>query len=1313
MAVNITPRVASRAPAGAPTAMDLFNAATKSSPALIPDPRADVMATVGAIPTQSPDPNVPRGIPMLESQSTIETPQDIADIGGAPYPPQADMRPLLDEEGMPILDPVTGEKQYEPIPISDFDQQFQTEKESHFAVKDAVQQMAEGDAYGSQRTLFQEEQRAASTGWGLNAREEHKLNTRTATLDGYIQSSATDLEQVISSSKEALFGRESRAMIGVDGGEVPVGWKVAADAGIYDEETRDVISTLGALSLNQAVTQSGVYKNPGDEVSTEDVQPGKDYQSNMINATRHSLVNGLEKMGIKLPEGSADQMAKALVMHNVYEGHLIPSTGKDGRTILEASSDMKRQAMNLQRVSEAITGDVKRRGASSVPTNSGASFSRGKPQLTKSSLAAAPEETKVADLVKGILGAIAQVYRKKDVFRKTLEIQMVLDPQYITEIDGKFAWSNHPMAERNNLHKGAFDAAKAKVRRDDSFDAKNPMHEAAFKKQQEEGALRVMAEERAKVEFDMKNITKSKGLLYSHWIHGTNNQRFYPNSYNTDYMGSKNIIRDTMALADQDTVRGTDLFNEKDVEAIKAKARMAMSGGGVSVQKKLEALSPNDLGAIGAMRNAVMYYYTALEKAEGISNFTKLAPLDVIEMYTPQIGARLAALGQSYNAVLQDPKVMNDHGEMMALWQVTEKGEALGTLNLWDDFFKAKTMAANPVTGRHSFALTHHAFSDGNQNGIFLQSLFFGLKGEKSSADAALRLSIANPNMDDMRVFGMDSMVQNLKDILEDEPEKATAWACFWRDAIKSHPDGREGVAKDFFKKPLMQNAYGKDASMFTDILLELLEVNSRYTGLVEKYLTQPNGPYRDTVSAGTDLSSAVEGSLRKIIDSSSVNMMKNIGRFMAILNKPIKIKGISGDILTITPVGATPINKSVQGGAMFADVKLPDGSTTQIKLPSYVTDTLTDPKTGQQVELPSYRLQADPSASRGVQKFWNRKKQQYDEFHNPLGTMQARQFAVLMIQAMDGDLVKFTTAEANKHRLSGPGKRNPWPVLFVHDSIIGTAGSSLIYDHVYNNVALPAAIPHIQDMGRRIQKMVHLSVDQEKARVEERGERVGIGSLGDYPSLGALFDDLYDRTVELGEPGDYRPGESMPNDYKSVFLRRERAKQRAQRRPTTNKSKDFHRKVAESEATFGTSPEQAWEKYKHHLLSILQSAKKHGWIPPGHMTPDDREMMTVKAEDFGPLVDLSAEALRMNLMRAWTDEHAARVDNAWKRIMTSSRLNKNILLQMAAGGGKRASKDGWNPKPIKEAEPAVVTRKEPPSKAPDLEHVFDEEPPF
>lgn len=500
---------------------------------------------------------------------------------------------------------------------------------------------------------------------------------------------------------------------------------------------------------------------------------------------------------------------------------------------------------------------------------------------------------------------------------------------------------------------------------------------------------------------------------------------------------------------------------------------------------------------------------------------------------------------------------------------------------------------------------------------------------------------------------------------------------------------------------------------MFTDILLELLEVNSRYTGLAEKYLTQPNGPYKDTVSAGTDLSSAVEGSLRKIIDSSSVNMMKNIGRFMAILNKPIKIKGISDDTLTITPVGATPINKSVQGGSMFAEVKLPDGSTTQIKIPSYVTDTLTDPKTGQKVELPSYRLQADPNASRGVQKFWNRKKQQYDEFNNPLGTMQARQFAVLMIQAMDGDLVKFTAAEANKNRLSGPGKRNPWPVLFVHDSIIGTAGSSLLYDHVYNNVALPAAIPHIQDMGRRIQNMVHLSVDHEKARVQQRGERVGIGSLGDYPSLGALFDDLYDRTVELGEPNDYRPGESMPNDYKSVFLRRERAKQRAQRRPTTNKSKDFHRKVAESEATFGTSPEQAWEKYKYHLLSILQSAKKHGWIPPGHLNPKDREMMTIKAEDFGPLIDLSSETLRLNLMKAWTNEHSTRVENAWKRIMTSSRLNKNILLQMAAGGGKRASKDGWNPKPMKEADPKVVATKVNPENVPSLENVFDEEAPF
>lgn len=1319
MAINVNTPVASRV-RGGPSALELIQNFTRSSPAAIPDPRADIMATIGSVPEQRPDQSIPRGIPVLESGSSIETPQDIVDATGAPFLPQADQEVVVDEDGMPVLDEM-GNKQYRPIAPSDYDKQLATEQASHFGVKEGVGAMAQGQGVPGMRTLFQAEQDAAATGWGLNSRSEQKLETRTKTLDSFIQSSANDLEQMQFNADNAIFGGEmadkSKALIRVEGGKIPVGYQVMADAGLTDRESRQVISTLAGLAFNQALTQAGVHRDRQDNTvegqqSASDLGEGlgKDYQSNMINATAHALNQGLRNMGIKLADNGVDLIAKAIVTHNQNEEYLIPSADKSGRIILEAAPELKRQAMQLQRVSEAVTGETKRKGASSTPTASGTSFTLGRPGLTKGAVSGELDGevivTRTADLVKSIMGAVAQVFRPKDFKRKSLEIAMCLAPAFVTEIDGRFAWSTHPFASRNNLHKGAYDAAYHKVRRPLDFDPNSPVDDRAFKKMQQEGALKAVGEIRAMAEFDMLNVEKSKGLLYSHWIHSTSNQRFYPNSYNTDYMGSKNIIRDVMGLADQDTVRAIDLFNPQAIAIMLRKADAVFKGNGVAVQKNLESLSPNELGALGTMRNAVMYYYTAIEPKK-VHNITKYSPLEVIQMYNPTIANKLADLGAKYNAYLNDPKSEPDN-EMMSLWVATEKGEALGTLNLWDDFARAKVMADNPVTARHSFATTHHAFSDGNQNGIFLQALFFGLKDANQSFDSGLRLSVADPNMDDMRLFGMDTMVANLKANLEAEPEKAQAWAAFFYDAIQANADDRTGVAKDFFKKPLMQNAYGKDASMFGDMLLDLLEIGEPYATLARKHFTE-TGVYRDMMDAGTDLSGAVEGTLRSIIDSSSVHMMKNIGRFGAVTNNPFLLEGISGDTLAIVPVGAQPVNKEVSSGS-YVPVTTKAGERVLLKAPSYVSDTLTNPETGEEVDLPTYRMGIQPTKSRGTQMFWDRRGKEYDEFGNALGSMQSRQLAVLLIQAMDGDLVKYTIAEANKNRLlkGGNEKRNPFPVLFVHDSIIGTPGSSLIYDNVYNNVAIPAAIPEMAKMGKRIQNAVQRMRAKEVAKVERRGEPVGIGAIGDYPALGAVFDEIYKNTIEKGAPEDYAPGKQMPKDYKAYFLktRRLQEKMAARKKKGQMPQKVFDRTRKDSEGLFDSSPEGKWETKKAQMQSILKDAQALGWIYPDDLPEQQREMLTIPAANFAKMLDLAGEYLKMDKMKPWTDDHARRVNNGAERLFR--RTQEKGILQMAAGGGKAASKKGYNPVPLEKAQPEKVVPMPKIGPMPDLDKMFD-----
>lgn len=1287
----VTPNtsVASKGTGSVSSGLAQFQRYLKSNPAAIPDPRADVMATVGAVPEMQPNPEVERGIPVLESSSTIETEQDIADASGAPYAPMARSEVILDETGQPVLDEM-GQKQYRVIENEDYNSQLALEQQSHFSIKEGVQQMAAGDQFGGMRTALEGQYEAAQTGWGLNSRDEFKLENKHATLDQFIQSEGSTLEAIQANARDSLFGGEdgtrSKALIEDGEGKFPVGWKVLADSGLEaTPENREILNTLAGLSFMQALTQAGVHRTQGQQSEVKDSslgsqEVGKDYQSNMINATAHALKKGLDGMSMKLSDNAADLMAKAIVLHNEKAGYLIASPSENGRVVLDASPTIKQRAMRMQRLSEAITGDLKRSGASDVPTVSGTTFTRGRTGTTKGAVTGEDVVTKTADLVKGIHGAIAQVFRAKDVKRKKYELEQCMKPEFAVYIDDQFAYSTHPFAVRNNIHQGAYKAAFHKVKRPLDFDAKNPVDVRAYEAKQKAGALKAMGEILALIEFDGRNVEKTTGIKYSHWIHSTSNQRFYPNSYNTDYMGSKNIIRDVMALADQDTVRAQDLFNPQAIAIMKRRASYLMSGHGLAVHKKLTTeATPNELGAIGAMRNAVMYYYTALNPGE-VKNIAKYSPLQVIQMYTPEIGARLADLGMKYNAFMADTENTEPDHEMMSLWVATEKGEALGTINLWDDFFKAKTMAGNPRDAGRSFALTHHAFSDGNQNGIFLQALFYGLKDENQSFDAGLRLSKFNPSMLDMRMFGMESMINQLQETLADSPEKWDAWDSFFKEAFRRH--GKEKVAKDFFKVPLMQNAYGKDAAMFKDFLMDLMEVNDDYSSLAEQFLTG-NGVYETMADAGLDLGGAVEATLRAAMDGYSNRMMKGIGRMGAVTNNPFKIPGISEDTIVIVPVGSQPVNRSVVGAGQLSEATLPDGRKVILKTPKYLSDTLINPDTGEVTELPTYRVGPNPNDTRGTQYFWSRKKQQYDEFGNALGTMMSRQFAVLMIQALDGDLVKYTTLEANKDRVLGTGpKRNPWPVLFVHDSIIGTAGSSLIYDNVYNNVAIPAAIPKIAEMGKRIQNALHLMMSKEKAKVKERDEPVGIGAQGDYPSLGAVFDEIYERTIEKGQPEDYQ-GPVMPNDYKGFYLSVVRAadKRKKAKQKSLTPDKAYHAAKEQESRTFAPTPEGAWEKKKTQMQSFLKEAESLGWIYPGDMPEKARELLTIPPENFARLMDLAAEYLGMDDMKAWTDDHARRVNIAWDVLKRNTR--EHGIGQMTAGGGTPIKGEGYNPKPL------------------------------
>lgn len=1300
MAVNVNTKVAPLGTGVTPSVKDMSDFLSNRmgySATRVPDPRSDVMESIGQVPVMTPDPSAERGIPVLAGSQQIQSEQDIADISGSEFAPGAQEEPVYDPNtGEPVIDPVTGQQKMRQITMQDYNDQLAAERGAFAAIQDPVTRLSQNPDMNAQ-TSVQEILEAQK--WvndeplsPQSSRAQDKINKQWETMHSYIDSVGTDIATAVRNSQEALFTVGTKA--GVDDGEggiAPAGAKVLVDNNIADMETAQVVSTMSALALAQSVSQIGVVKKDAKTPEESQLADSQDYMSNVINSTRHFLDNGVRRMGLKLNPGSTDLMAKAVVLDKVNRGELVPSNDPvTGRVILEAAPEFKRQSMAIQRTSEAVIGDSTRRRSSSTPTHSGSALTEGGPKMTTNAIGGRGYNAKAANLTKNILGAVATVFRPKDLDRKTKELALVMHPDFVRETPkGEFMFSSHPLAKRNGVDEGAYLSAKHKVKVPKTYQKGNPLHAREFAKTQEEEALKIMGEKKAEIEYAMKSISQSPGLRYSEWIHSNSNQRFYPNNFDTDYMGSKGVIRDVMALAYQDTVRVDYLFDPRGVEIMQRKADFVLNGPGSKIQAELKKLTPNELGVLGAMHNAVMFYYTAIDSSS-IKNVTKMPVADAIRLYNPAIGASLASIGVKYNAALQDPLADPDQ-EVMGMWAAVEKGEALGTLNLWDDFAKAKSLFDDPKTSKHSMALTHHAFDDGNQNGIFLQALFFGMKDANASADSLLRLSMANPSQSDMRVFGMDSMVHQLANMLHDKPEQADAWKSFWAAAIAEHADGMPGVAKDFFKKPLMQNSYGKDASMFSDVLLELIETDKLYSELAAKHLTE--SVYPDLTTAADVLSDAVEMSLRQLIDSASVNMMKNIGRFSAVLNKPIVLEGITGDHLVISPVGAAPVNKT--SGSSTSQVIVEQttltGEKVLTKKPQWQADTLTNPETGESVEVPTVTRQLIPSGSKGTQYFLNRHTMKYDEFHNPMGMSLARQFAVLTIQALDGDLVKWTTIEANK------GRKIPRPVLFVHDSVISTPGQSLVYTNTYNNVAIPGAINKIALMGKQIKEFVRKSRDEEVQKVVNRGEPVGIGSDGDYPALGALFDDFNERISDGG-------------NYKGHFISMAKTRLASKKASKIHDpQKRFNVNISDKKTK---SPEEQWMDYERRVKAIVEEARKNGWIPDSDLEPSVARQLAVQANQFPKLISLAGQLLNMEgptgKFDAWADQFEQRVKNADRRLMEATKTGG--IRQMSSSGGKKGIK--YNPVPIKDKPEDTVHEVSKDIAKVRLENLFDPEAP-
>ncbi len=1144
----------------------------------------------------------------------IQSMEDVAAVSGSPYAAATTEVPVLDDAGNMQVDPMTGAPIMRTVTPQDFNSQYQQDRANQLNIASDINAIAQDPSSAILASESMLNARNAATESGNTRAEQYGEDYIARVAD----ESSNPLTNAVLNAKAALLSPDARVTMehmeeGMPTQHYAAGMKILFDAGIDSPEDRNTIATVFGVAASKANMQVPTdYNDKAKKASrsivrdhTGNAVPDGMFFSDYVNSIKHFASNGLKNAGVNLEPKAVEQLAKVMAQDAIEVGDAVvvhdPNTG---RPYVTMSEQAKENARALERMSEVMLGDQSRGRSSTTPNPSGAGLLDKGQLFTAKSFGAKGLVTTAAEAVKDIMGRIGTVFRQKDVMFADIALGDVAAKVENDPDTGYPLFSHSAFADRYGVGRKHYDAAHASATLPENLrspDAK-PENVESFKRKH---AAEVMRSKFQAIEFDMQNIEGSPGVRFTKYMHSLSNQRMFPANFDTDYMSSKNVIRDTMGLAKQDTAYKEDLFNATKVQYNQQKFDRILRLPGDKKHEALMSLSPREQGAIGLMYTTVVAYYTTIDPQPEI---LKTHEADVIRKYRPEMASKLAALGKQYNEWLLKPDMDADIVRYLA---AMERGESMGAKNLWDDLHQLETRPNG-----QPLALTHHNVDDGTQNGIFLQSLFFG------STDNAIRLGVANPKQEDLRGAALNKVKLQLDTILKDDKEKLLGMKGFL--AAAEQKLGRQKMANVFFKAPLMQNAYSKHASVFRDYPFEVMEeYASELEDLAVEHLDAA-APTREEAYGA--LGAGIEATLGEIINAKYAQMMKSIGRYTAILDTAVFMEGLSGDTSVFSPPGLQPVNKSIDDSS-YTEKTLPNGQKVYMKLPNREVDTFRTPNGDIQIE--STEMTYQPSFSKGTQMHLKRRTKQWDLFQNALGTSQSRMMAVMPIQAMDGDLLKWTTLFVNR------GLKTPVPALWVHDSIISTPFGSLVYRNAYNNVAIRNAIPKIADYGRMFDGLIKGAEQQafERARsnVNQFGtpKPVGIGESGDFPALGAFFDEIQDRLdTELQK----RAGSQI---YEGKPMTKERLSE---------------------------------------MEGILKEARSHGWVSSAEMPRRARQHLAVSPKDFEALVMLSKEYLRLagpkDQFRSWVANFDSRVKATAKNLLTQGKFFGNTLFQMSPSGG-------------------------------------------
>jgi len=1007
-----------------------------------------------------------------------------------------------------------------------------------------------------------------------------------------------------------------------NGDQVPAGAQALEDTGLSDEY-HSPIATLMGVGYAVAVSQAPVYRKE-NEATPEDLSGNRlvDAQPliNIIGAGSAAAKAAMDRtpFGERVSMEAVQAMMAAQVQSEIQAGRLIATKDKSGRIVYSPIESVKSRARDLKFIREALAGDTQRAGLSSVPTGLGSSMQYPGSKTTSKDIRNDELVTLAADITKDIWGSILFKYHEKDVRFKQVQLDDIVANMETDPETGLPIFSTGIYAKGAKVSEADYKARLNELKPWEGYDPKDPVQKAKWEQRKRKHASSVI-EDKLKsmayaVEAGQNQINKPG---YKSFISSAVNGRFYENTRGADTMADKWGAREMLNFAKQDAVRGMDMFDTDRIAILKSKGAEFLKLVGVARQRAMKLMPPGELAAIGTMINIVLNYMTAVD-GKSTAGILKMGEAKVLEMYTPEMANALATLGKEYNEYLADP-LADTHDNIKRYLAAMPRGEALGNKNLWDDAFNLR----NNAKSMNHIPLTHINFDDGNQNGIFLQALFFG------DASVARRLGIADPSMGDMRDHALNVILQNLEKTFAGKPEHVEAWTRFLAAGASE-----EKFAADLFKIPLMQNGYGKDAGMFGAHVDSFLMDSDYRDAAIEHLIT--NGPYTGMEEASTALNNAVEASLREVVSQNDGNVMTSAGRLFGILMHIPLIKNINGDTMALGPSSLLPIlDPSKDTHTAFSG---------EVKL-GVEAHQFQDATGADYPEIPKAMRQADPAASKGRIGYFNPKTEEWSYFDNYKGTSASRMFLVMPIQGADGGLATLATMAVNDNRSS------PTPVSFVHDAVNSTASGALIYRNAYNNIAIPEAIKEIGRFGEKVRAEVNRAESLAKEKADKLG-RVGIYDEGQFPAMGAYFDEMFEKATP---GGDYQRYKYLKAGYDpSAEIRN----------PTPDQMLNKVRAL------------EWWKGYKEKKDDILNRARSAGWKPKGSVPETNRSKQVVTPDQFKTLIRLAKQGLNMsglsNTFDSWVNNFQTKVEHM-QRLVATEAAKSGGFWQMTPSGGKRA----------------------------------------